>query len=78
LQVKLEPDSLALKEKLAVMAVVLAAGPVPIWVCGGVVSAGGGVVVVTFQLHVAGVVSRFPAGSVARTENRWLPGCSEG
>ena len=39
---KLEPDSLALKPKLAVVAVVVPVGPLVIVVSGGVVSAGGG------------------------------------
>ena len=68
LQPKVEPDSLELKVKLAVVAVVLAGGPALIAVCGGEVSGGGGVDVIV-QLRVAGVVSTLPAGSVARTEN---------
>src|SRR4051812_50173116 len=39
---KVEPASLALKEKLAVIAVVVAPGPLEIVVSGGVVPAGGG------------------------------------
>ena len=38
---KLEPDSLALNPRLAVSAVVVAAGPLVIVVSGGVVSVGG-------------------------------------
>jgi hypothetical protein len=68
---KLEPLSLEEKAKLAAVEVVLAAGPLVIEVCGGVVSPGGGVTTSfsTVQLSEAGVVSTFLAGSIARTEN---------
>jgi hypothetical protein len=66
---KLDPDSVALKPKLAAVEVVLEAGWLVIDVSGGVVSAGGGDV--TTQPYSAGVASTLPAASFARTENRW-------
>ena len=69
---KLEPDSVEVKEKLAVAAVVIPLGPLVIEVSGGVVS-GGGEDDFTIQLSLAGVGSTLPAPSVARTENWWVP-----
>jgi hypothetical protein len=67
---KLEPLSLAEKAKLAAVEVVVAAGPLVIEVCGGVVSPGGGVTTSsTVQLCEAGLVSTFLALSIALTEN---------
>jgi hypothetical protein len=63
---KLEPLSLELKPMLALVAVVVVAGPEPIVVSGAVVSAGG-VAVETVQLRVAGELSTLPAASVALT-----------
>lgn len=72
---KLEPLSLEEKAKLADVEVVVAAGPLVIEVCGGVVSAGGGVTAFssTVQLSVAGVASMLSAASMARTANWWDP-----
>jgi hypothetical protein len=75
LQAKLEPLSLAKKEKLAVVAVVAAVGPAEIVVSGAVVSAGGGGggggggTASTVHPCVAGLASVLPAASVALTEN---------
>jgi hypothetical protein len=70
---KLEPASVAVKEKLAVVAVMVPLGPLEIVVFGGVVSAGGvssaGGRVAIVQFQVAGVESTLPAASLARTEN---------
>jgi hypothetical protein len=75
---KLEPASLAVKEKEAEVDVVVAAGPLVIEVSGAVVSVlgGGGEVEaegLTLQLRDAGVASTFLAESMARTEKRCAP-----
>jgi hypothetical protein len=57
-----------LNSKLAPVAVVVPAGPEPIVVSGGIVSAGGGVVSCTVQVALAGIESALPAASVAFTE----------
>ena len=68
-----ELGSLDEKLKVALVLVVVAGGaPLPIVVCGGVVSDGGWIV----QLWLAGVASVFPAESVARTWKVWLPTAS--
>ena len=61
---KLELASLELKRKLALVEVVVAAGPESIEVLGGVVSADA----CTVHPRVAGVGSALPAVSTARTE----------
>jgi len=61
---KLEPLSVELKSKFAVVDVVVPEGPETIEVSGGVVSP----VACTIQLRVAGEVSVLPAPSVAFTE----------
>jgi hypothetical protein len=66
---KMDPDSVALKSKLAAVEVVLEAGWLVIEVSGGVVSGGGGGADSIVQLCVAGVGSTLPDSSVARTEN---------
>jgi hypothetical protein len=62
---KLEPLSVALKSKLALVDVIVPKGPETIEVLGGVVSVGS--CTVTVQLRVAGERSVFPAASVALT-----------
>jgi hypothetical protein len=69
---KVEPPSVELKPRLAVVDVVLVGGPEVIDVLGGVVSVGG-VSACTVQLRVAGVESVLPAASVALTEKLWVP-----
>ena len=72
---RVDPVSLEETEKLAEVAVVVAAGPAVIAVSGGVMSAGGGGGGgdVTAQPYTAGVASTLPAASLARTENWWVP-----
>jgi hypothetical protein len=60
-----DPASVAENWKLAVVASVVAAGPLVIVVSGGVVSGGGWIV----HVRVAGVGSTLSAGSMARTAN---------
>jgi hypothetical protein len=64
---KVEPLSLELKSRLALVEAVVPAGPELIVVSGAVVSAGGGVEACTVQLRVAGEASALPAASVAFT-----------
>ena len=59
------PDSVALKVKLASVALVGLLGPLPMVVSGGVRS--------MRQLWLAGIGSVLPAASVARTRKLWLP-----
>jgi hypothetical protein len=68
---KVEPLSLELKPRLALVKVVVPEGPELIVVSGAVVSAGGGGGVDddTVQPRVAGEVSVLPAASVAFTAN---------
>jgi hypothetical protein len=66
---KVEPDSLEENVKLALVLVVVAAGPEPIVVSGAVVSGGGWIV----QLWLAGVASTLPAASLARTSKLCAP-----
>jgi hypothetical protein len=70
---KLEPLSLELKPRLALVEVVVVAGPEVIEVCGAVVSGGA----CTVQAYVAGEASLLPAASVARTEKAWGPTARE-
>jgi len=72
---KVELLSVAEKEKLAVVAVVVAAGPELIVVSGAVASAGGAGAC-TVQERVAGEASVLPAASVAFTEKAWEPTAS--
>src|SRR5919204_22413 len=65
-----EPVSLELKEKLGVVLFDGSLGCPVIDVLGAAVS--------TVQVKLAGVASVFPAGSVARTSNVWLPSASAG
>jgi len=67
LQVKLEPASLELNEKEALVEDVVEGGALVIVVCGGVVSCS------TDQVCVAVVGSVFPDESVAATVKVWLP-----
>ena len=69
---RVEPASLEETEKLAEVEAVVVAGPAVIDVSGGVVSAGGGGDV-TVQPNAAGLESRLPAASLARTEKAWAP-----
>lgn len=62
---KLEPDSVLEKLKAAVVLLVEPFGPDVIDVSGGVAS--------TVKVRLAGVASRFPAGSVARTSTVCRP-----
>ncbi len=57
----------------AVVADVVPVCPEVMVVSGAVVSAGGGVAVLTVNARVAGVASVLPATSVARTETEWSP-----
>lgn len=66
---KRDPLSLEAKMKLAIVEVVIAAGPSVIQVSGGVVSAGAAIV----QVQVAGVGSMFPAASTALTSKLCAP-----
>ena len=70
---KVDPDSVEVNANEAVVADVVPVGPELIVVSGGVVSAGGGVVVSTVNERVAGEASVFPATSVARTETLCAP-----
>ena len=66
-QANVEPASSAVKSKVALTLLVVAAGaPAPIVVCGGVPS-------LTRQLNLAGVGSTLPSASTARTSNVWSP-----
>jgi hypothetical protein len=66
---KVEPLSVELKPRLALVAVVVSEGLEVIVVLGAVVSTGGGgVTACTAQPRVAGVASVLPALSVALTE----------
>ena len=67
LQAKVEPASLELNEKEALVEDVVEGGALVIVVCGGVVSCS------TDQVCVAGVWSVFPDESVAATVKVWLP-----
>jgi hypothetical protein len=69
---KLEPLSLELKSKLALVEVVVPDGPEEIVVSGAVLSTGGAGAA-TVQLRLAGEVSVLPAASVARTAKVWDP-----
>ena len=60
------------KLNVALVAVVVLAGPLSIAVSGGVVS-GGGAGATTVHVCVAGVASVLPLVSVARTLKVWLP-----
>src|SRR5918996_2667883 len=62
---KVEPDSLELKWKEALVLVVVAGGAIVIVVCGAAVS--------TVIARLAGLVSVLPAASVARTSNVCAP-----
>ena len=66
---KVEPLSLELKLRLAVVEVVVPEGPELIVVSGAAVSAAA----CTVQLRVAGEASVLPAASVALTEKAWEP-----
>ncbi len=71
---KVEPASFEENANDALVLVPLAGGPDVTVVSGGVVSAGGGGGgAVTVQAWLAGVGSTFPATSIARTWNVWLP-----
>jgi hypothetical protein len=65
LQANVEPASVAEKVNCGAVPRVRPLGPVSIVVSGAIES--------TFQLHVAGVASRFPAASVAATSRVWPP-----
>ena len=67
---KVEPPSLEEKEKLGVVSFEGSLGWPVIDVFGAVVS--------TVQVELPGLPSVFPAGSVARTSNVWLPSASGG
>ena len=62
----MEPFSVEVKAKLATVSATVPVGPEEIVVSGGVVSW-------TVQVRAAGVASTFPAASMARTRNVWLP-----
>jgi hypothetical protein len=70
------PASFAEKPKVADVDSTVPLGPSPIDVSGGVVS-GGGSAGDTFQFRSAGVASRLPEVSRARTENVCDPGLSD-
>jgi hypothetical protein len=72
---KVEPLSVAEKDRLAEVDVVVSEGPELIEVSGAVVSAGG-VTACTVQLRVAGDASWLPATSVAFTEKECKPTAS--
>jgi hypothetical protein len=72
---KVEPLSVALKPRLALVEVVVAGGLEVIVVLGAVVSPGG-TTASTVQLRVAGVASVLPAVSVALTEKVCEPTAS--
>ena len=76
LQLKVAGVSVAVNSNVALREVVTVVGPDVRLVSGAVVSAaggGGGAGATIVQLRVAGVVSTFPAASVARTSNVWAP-----
>jgi hypothetical protein len=65
---KVEPLSVDVNVKLAELDVEVPEGPPVMFVFGAVVSGGGGGTS-TVQVRLAGVESRLPAASVARTSN---------